>query len=290
MHKENTTKTDLANYTLEELMVINPRKYRKYRNRICASCGKHEITTSKTDICAACTNDQDNLKTQQEQIAHLESFGYYDIAFDRYESKKARYNLRAPCCGQQQNVRYNNITASISARPDLLPCSHCGATNRMRYAQSVYIDTYGHHNWQNVDHSYYDQYKGRVRRVSEKVYEMYRNEINPLNLVRGRGYQNDGSAYYQLDHIVSISFCFKHGVHPVAASDKRNMQMILSDENAGKHWISTTENAALLKELMEKSIDLYNRDVPWNVPGVDEKEEKRMAALCVFLLPTINAA
>lgn len=77
----------------------------------------------------------------------------------------------------------------------------------------------------------YKKYVNQVHRLSRKIYEEYRQEINPNNHKRGLAGQ-DG--VYHLDHIVSIKYGFDNNIPPEEIAKKENLQMLPWKENISK--------------------------------------------------------
>jgi hypothetical protein len=281
--KTDSASLDISKYTLEELLVIDKDKYRKYRNRTCVSCGKVEITSSPSSECAECNTAAKRRADQQRQMNEICKLGYTNVLFFEYDAdNKACFTVTAPCCGTQQVMRHNNIMTGYKKR-GYTPCLHCGGQARMQNALAHFKQKHGRQTRPHLNYDYFEAYKRRTRAVSDVYYLANYDIINPHNFTRS----ND-SGEYNLDHIVSIAFCFRFGVHPAAAGHLRNLQMLTRDENIKKTYAGSPENMALLKEIMEHSLELYAKDVPWNVFGVDEKEEKRMANLCASLFSSTD--
>lgn len=79
--------------------------------------------------------------------------------------------------------------------------------------------------------SEYRKYSGRVHRLTEKIYESNKSEINPHNYPRGLA----GSfGVYHLDHKISIRYGFDNNISPEEISKKENLQMLPWKENISK--------------------------------------------------------
>ena len=280
--------------TLEEQLAFkrasDPANGRKYRIRTCSNCGKREVTCTKTPICKSCERSNKNAARQQQQIEELEHIGFLNVRFKEYDhASKVVYTFIAPCCRTEQSARYSNIISARKENPNHLPCFTCGSRSRMQNAHSAFVTKYGRGTWENINHAYHGAYYKRVSDVSNKIYAMYETEINPNGYIRSiKTVDENGDPYHQLDHIVSVAFCFKHAVHPIACGSKKNLQMLTTKNNRTKNFMTGPEDMDLLKELMEDSMVLYEQNVPWNITGVDEEEEKRLAELCASLLADMN--
>lgn len=83
-----------------------------------------------------------------------------------------------------------------------------------------------HPNW-NPNSEDLEDYRRRVRHLTEKTYKQNTKKINP-NLYKRVRAGNDG---YQLDHIVSISEAYVLGWPPEKTSSVENLQMLDWREN-----------------------------------------------------------
>ena len=92
----------------------------------------------------------------------------------------------------------------------------------MAKAMAVYIDVHG----RDYDLAVYEDYCQKTRYLSDKTYQLHKDEINPLGLPRG--------LEYHLDHIVPIIEGFKRGLPPEAMAVKENLQMLPAKENLSK--------------------------------------------------------
>lgn len=77
----------------------------------------------------------------------------------------------------------------------------------------------------------YTRYCNRVHRLSKKVYEQFKHEINPNNHPRGLAGEQ---GVYHLDHIVSIRYGFDNNILPEEVARKENLQMLPWKENISK--------------------------------------------------------
>ena len=79
-----------------------------------------------------------------------------------------------------------------------------------------------------------------------KVYEDNQASINPNNLPRGLH-------EYHVDHVVSVSTCFKLNIHPDIANSVYNLQMLPAKDNLAKSWINQQEDVAIIDRLILES-------------------------------------
>jgi hypothetical protein len=77
----------------------------------------------------------------------------------------------------------------------------------------------------------YAKYSGKVRKLTEKTYSKYMNEINPNGYVRSVCGTPGG---YQLDHKMSIKECWNNDIPEEIAAGKDNLQIIPWKENLNK--------------------------------------------------------
>lgn len=74
----------------------------------------------------------------------------------------------------------------------------------------------------------YKRYSNLVHKLSHKTYEIYKEEINPNNYVRGLAGEIDA---YHLDHIISVKYGFDNNISPEIISKKENLQMLPWKDN-----------------------------------------------------------
>jgi len=77
----------------------------------------------------------------------------------------------------------------------------------------------------------YKRYCNRVHKLSKKIYEQFKHEINPNNYPRGLAGEQ---GVYHLDHIVSIRYGFDNNLLPEEVARKQNLQMLPWKENISK--------------------------------------------------------
>jgi hypothetical protein len=89
------------------------------------------------------------------------------------------------------------------------------------------------------DRNNFKNYEKLVVHLTNKTYQKYRNEIDPLKL-RGTN--------WHLDHIYSKAAGFQNNVDPYIISSKYNLQILPAKDNLLKNFTSEIS----LEELMEK--------------------------------------
>ena len=90
----------------------------------------------------------------------------------------------------------------------------------------------------------FDRYESTVDYYTIKTYTKFKNEINPLNLTRGR---TKGS--HQLDHIVSKVDGFTWGLDPMLLTHPANLRMLTISENISKGATSHYTKEQLLEAI-----------------------------------------
>lgn len=81
-------------------------------------------------------------------------------------------------------------------------------------------------------YSDFKKYRNRVAVRTKKIYEEFKEEINPTNLPIGKC-GIDGA--YQIDHIISVREGFEKGLSVESISSKENLQMLPWLENIQKY-------------------------------------------------------
>ena len=77
----------------------------------------------------------------------------------------------------------------------------------------------------------YKRYSGRVHRLTKKIYESHKSEINPNNYPRGLAGRE---GVYHLDHIISIRYGFDNNIPPEEIAKLENLQMLPWKDNISK--------------------------------------------------------
>ena len=182
------------------------------------------MTASKAPCCAKCFVEQKQKTKRAEEHAFIESFGYSNVHQVGYSSQgKPQWKFTHEC-GTEQVWVFNNFLTRAKADPNTAPCSKCGGKRRMDSAMQAFIAKYGITEEQMIQ---YERYSKKVRHLSDKVYKLHEQEINPLGLKRGM-YD------YHLDHIMPIIQGFKQGLAPEFMARKENLQMLPAKDNLSK--------------------------------------------------------
>jgi hypothetical protein len=78
--------------------------------------------------------------------------------------------------------------------------------------------------------SEWQKYKATVGALTRQTYKIYKKQINPLNLFRGKA---GVEGAHHLDHVVPIRFCFENDIPPKICADSSNLQMLGWRDNVG---------------------------------------------------------
>ena len=77
----------------------------------------------------------------------------------------------------------------------------------------------------------YQKYRGRVDRLTQKNYNMYKDVVNPDNFPRTVSGVKGG---YQLDHIIPVKHGFDNNIPPETISEVSNLRMLPWKDNLKK--------------------------------------------------------
>jgi hypothetical protein len=77
----------------------------------------------------------------------------------------------------------------------------------------------------------YRKYSNRVQTLTRKTYKLYKEQINPNDLPRGKAGEN---GCYHLDHKISVRYGFDNQIDPAIIADKNNLQMLPWKDNVIK--------------------------------------------------------
>jgi hypothetical protein len=86
--------------------------------------------------------------------------------------------------------------------------------------------------------THYKKYCNKVRRLTEKTYVKYQNIINPNNYPRTLCGVEGG---YQIDHKLSVRFCYDNNISEEVCSSIDNLQMLEWSKNLNKRYVNNFE-------------------------------------------------
>ena len=124
------------------------------------------------------------------------------------------------CCG--------NIFLTIPSRPK----RYCSLACSTKSIDKTYMQSERYRDSLSKESTpEYKKYSGRVHRLTKKIYEEHKGEINPNDYPRGLAGE---PSVYHLDHIVSIRYGFDNNIPPEEIAKKENLQMLPWRENISK--------------------------------------------------------
>lgn len=213
----------------------------KAKERKCEKCGNVEVTASKAAVCATCITTQKNAAKRSEERQLIEDLGYENVCqVENSAHGKPQWSFVHAECGTEQTWVFNNFHTRLKADPNHLPCVSCGGKRRVGKAMAGYIAKHG----RKYNLNDFEDYRYKVRVLTEKTYNANKELINPENHKRVLGNQG-----HHLDHIIPIIACFNHMVSVEAASSIKNLRIIPAYDNIAKgRW---GNNLHLLTELLE---------------------------------------
>lgn len=193
------------------------------KNRICQGCGKIERTASRALKCRLCFEADKTADRIVEERKLLE--GLYEEVDGPlgHQHNHRLWSFVHAECGTRQTWTLPNIRKQLNLRPDKVPCSHCGSKERIKPAMDAYIEKYG----RDFDVTLWEEYRTKVRRLTEKTYKQHKFEINPLNLKRG-------VRTFHLDHRMPIIEGFLQGIPAEQIAAKENLQILPAFDNLSK--------------------------------------------------------
>lgn len=138
-------------------------------------------------------------------------------------------------CGDKfiKNARWYKKRCWTSKNKQIL-CRSCDLKRIGQITKHHLKTFYGedHPNW-NPNKTEFAAYAAEVRKITEKNYIKYKNEINPNDYPRTLCGVEGG---YQLDHIISVKRGFDEGMSPKKIGAKKNLQMLSWNDNRTKHF------------------------------------------------------
>lgn len=198
----------------------------KLNKRTCPRCRSYEETFSKAVHCATCYVILKKEQSIKDEAKLLNENNYSVISgpwLDKFNHRC--YKVKTPC-DHEWEAPFTNMLKQIknSQTKGLRPaCGVCGPQHRFAKALEKYVEKYG----VDYDLNAFNDYRKKVRSLTEVVYRNNKNLINPNNLPRGHH-------EYHLDHIVPIIECFKRGLSAEEAARPENLQMLHCKENLAK--------------------------------------------------------
>jgi hypothetical protein len=111
---------------------------------------------------------------------------------------------------------------------------YCSHTCQQRTA-NVAAKGIGSRKMRNPATPEYKKYSRQVHGLSQKVYEAYKDVINPNNYPRTLCGVEDG---WQLDHITPIKECFEKGLTPQEAAQVDNLRMLPWKDNLMRQYVN----------------------------------------------------
>lgn len=212
----------------------------KAKERKCEKCGEIKVTFSSSPVCANCVVIEKNAANRAKEYQLFEDLGYRNIRQAENSAHGKTQWTFIHECGIEQTWVFGNFQTRLKADPNNLPCSSCGGKRRMQKAIDGYVEKHG----RKYNLKDFEDYRQKVRTLTEKTYNHNRELINPENHKRMLGNQG-----HHLDHIIPIITCFHNGVSVVGASSLKNLRIITAYDNIAKGRWGTDDN--LMQELME---------------------------------------
>lgn len=193
------------------------------RNRQCDVCGDVKYTRSRASTCLKCQKIKTREETVSRQILDITNAGY-EILEGPFKDSDGHncFTLKTPCehVWTSKHVNFNTLYKQAIKNNTPMPCGTCGPKHRMNTALKGYLEKYA----RDYNLADYQDYSSVVRGLSDKMYKMFKKEINPDNHRRG-------AKLYHLDHIIPIIECFKRGWPIEQAAHPDNLQMLFWYDN-----------------------------------------------------------
>jgi hypothetical protein len=197
-----------CNYEWEATLISKIQNNIKNKKNGCPKCRDIELYTKRYEKIL-------------DDIRHIKASGYIVIDESEINGNSINISVRRISCNHIFKSKICNIAEGQSNCPE---CNDNVKKERLK-----------HHN--DLRHSEFMEtadewgiYKSLVYSKTSKVYNNNVEYINPNNLKRVLA----GEYGYQLDHIMSIRWCFDNGIPVEACSDKSNLRMITWEENIKK--------------------------------------------------------
>jgi 5-methylcytosine-specific restriction endonuclease McrA len=204
----------------------------KWINRTCAntSCSKVEYTASQSKFCRLCAEENKRADLIAADPVTIKEWGYEIIdgpSWDKFNHRV--YKVLTPC-GHEWEAPFTNLLKQVknAQLKGLRPaCGICGPKHRMKTALASYVEKNGI----EYDLTVANEYRRKVRGITENNYKANKHIINPNNLPRGRA---GTLGAHNIDHIIPIITAFKEGWPVEKAGAVENLQMLEWQDNLSK--------------------------------------------------------
>ncbi len=249
-------KVEYIKFLIEDVCLI-PTEHSKpsgeHQDIICSLCGSIFNATPKAKVsnyklsnlkgCPQCTTIARYAPSKIATESILINMGY--ILHEPYIGYKDKILLNnSKCsCGRKWRTTPERI---LSGRSFCKPCNDDRKRNRfveLNIEREIAFD------------GSMKTYKTIVTKLTNRIYNKYKNVINPNDYPRVRA---DKSGY-QLDHIVPVVTCYRNSVPPEICASVDNLRMIKRIDNA-KKWSKPTEEIPLsLRHYFGDVLSLSNK-------------------------------
>lgn len=216
------------------LTILEPFTTAKAKHRLKCNTCKHEwfatpiskIQSNKKyggNGCPNCTtrNKQQVLQATRESAKlKLMELGFQLVGdWDGSQSTTTKILVRNVTCGHEfESASGNLLHRKVTCPTCNLVVKQFRCTARNNAIHHKYLETAAE----------WESYKSKVQSLSRLAYKLHHITINPLNLPRGLA-GTEGA--YQVDHIVSVRWCFDNGVPEELCAHHTNLQMLTWREN-----------------------------------------------------------
>lgn len=231
----NSSQAIIDKLLFHNIKLLEPLKAVKQHHKMqCLKC-EHvwEATVlSKTQLpknpelgCPKCSErraeDSYNI-CRQRNIEILKSRGI-EIVEENYDGRRSdeKIKVKNTTCGHIFECTPSNLLGGAE-----VVCGVCGPTKRGEVLTAWSKER--SRQWRENAPEWL-AYKSIVTSHTESNYKKHKNKINPNNYKRGIAGENGA---YQLDHIVSVRFCFDNNIPAEICGHQDNLQMI--------PWINNT--------------------------------------------------
>jgi len=198
---------DSCNHVWSATPISKLQNYKKYKTNGCPACHTHRKRTLADKI-------------NRKNISKMESLGF------SIQSEYTTY--KSPIV-----VRNNNCNHTWTTTPERIIGSNvkCKICNDLIKQTRFTIQNAKRKQTFNDTASDWERYKSDVRKKTEQQFIQHQSTLNPNNHPRGLA---GLEGVYQLDHIISVKWCFENDVPYDKCSDVSNLQFIPWQQNLHK--------------------------------------------------------
>lgn len=218
------------------LTIVGPFKGAKAHHELqCGTCNHLWIATPISKVqsnkkyggngCPECTKQKNNHKNEDIRANKMQVLKDRGIEIlSDYDGRHGlmKVKVRNTSCNHEFEVLANNL---IQAGVICPICNNEAKAARLQESHQEYLTEW------NKTATEWQKYRAEVNTITRRTYRNHEHTINPRNLTFGVA-GKEGA--YQLDHIVSVRYCFENSIPAEVCGHPQNLRVISWEQNLAK--------------------------------------------------------